>query len=95
MATLQIEHGVRSFEAWKQAFDGDPVGRKAGGVRRHEIFRPSDGPSRAIVHLEFDSVGEAEASPSNFEGCGSARAEELGLDGPSARVLEIVEDRTY
>jgi hypothetical protein len=34
MTTLQIEHGVRDYDAWKQAFDSDPVGREAGGVRR-------------------------------------------------------------
>jgi len=26
MPTLQIEHGIRDYEAWKSAFDSDPVG---------------------------------------------------------------------
>jgi hypothetical protein len=33
MTTLQIEPGVRDYEARKQAFDNDPVGPR-GGVRR-------------------------------------------------------------
>jgi hypothetical protein len=42
VSILQIEHGARDYEAWKQAFDSDPVGREAGGVRRYRIMRPSD-----------------------------------------------------
>ena len=26
MAILQIQHAVRDFDRWKQAFDSDPVG---------------------------------------------------------------------
>ena len=95
MATLQIEHGVRSFETWKQAFDSDPVGRESGGVRRYEIFRPSGDPNRAIVHLEFDSVREAEAFAERLRQMWSARGDELGLDDPRARVLEAVEKHAY
>jgi hypothetical protein len=40
--SILIEHGARDYEAWKQAFDSDPVGREAGGVRRYRIMRPSD-----------------------------------------------------
>jgi hypothetical protein len=28
MPIFQVEHKVRDFDSWKQAFDGDPVGRK-------------------------------------------------------------------
>lgn len=33
MPILQIEHTVRDYDAWKQAFESDPVGRKQGGAR--------------------------------------------------------------
>ena len=28
MPTLRVEHGVRDWDAWKQGFDNDPVGRE-------------------------------------------------------------------
>jgi hypothetical protein len=31
MATLRIEHFVDDFDAWKQAFDSDPIGRGGAG----------------------------------------------------------------
>ena len=95
MATLQIEHGTRDFGTWKQAFDSDPVGREAGGVRRYSIFRASDDPNRAIVHLEFDSNEEAEAFGEKLRALWSARGAELGLESPQARVLDAVESHTY
>ena len=49
VAILQIEHGVRDFDAWKQAFDSDPVGREQGGVRRYRVLRRTDDPNYVIV----------------------------------------------
>ena len=95
MATLQVEHGTRDFGTWKQAFESDPVGREAGGVRRYTIFRPSEEPCRAIIHLEFDTNDEAEAFGEKLRGLWSARGSELGLEGPTARVLETVETHAY
>ena len=60
MYSLQIEHPVPNFDAWKKAFDSDPVNRKQSGVRRYRILRPIDNPNYAIIDLEFDSVNEAE-----------------------------------
>ena len=59
MPILQIEHSVREFDAWKAAFDSDPVGRERGGVRRYRIVRPVDDPNYVAVDLEFDSAGGA------------------------------------
>jgi hypothetical protein len=95
MATLQIEHGVGDFETWKHAFDSDPVGREAGGVRRYTIYRPADDPNRVVVDLEFDSQGEAEAFGQKLRELWSARSADLGLEGASARVLEAVETHSY
>src|SRR5258708_36447438 len=60
MFILQIEHPVPSFDAWKQAFDSDPVNRKQAGGRRYRGLRPMDNPNYAMIDLEFDSVNEAE-----------------------------------
>ncbi len=45
MVILQIEHPVPSFDAWKKAFDSDPVNRKQSGVRRYRVLRPIDNPN--------------------------------------------------
>lgn len=42
MITLQIEHEVRDFATWKEAFDSDPLDRSASGVRSFRISRPLD-----------------------------------------------------
>ncbi|MDP9490946.1 MAG: hypothetical protein M3P42_01890 [Actinomycetota bacterium] len=93
MPILQIEHGVRDFDAWKQAFDSDPVGREAGGVRSYRVSRPTDDPNRAIVDLEFDSSGEAEAFLAKLRELWSRVGDDLGLEGPRGRILEVVESK--
>jgi hypothetical protein len=58
---VQIEHAVRDYDAWKEAFDRDPVDRAGGGVRRYRILRPVDDPRYVAVDLEFDDAGAARA----------------------------------
>src|SRR5438876_6268563 len=60
MYSLQIEHPVPNFDAWRRAFESDPVNRKQSGVRRYWVLRPIDNPNYAIIDLEFDSVNKAE-----------------------------------
>jgi hypothetical protein len=45
MAIVQIEHPISSWDAWKAAFDRDPVRREESGVRRYRIVRPVDDPN--------------------------------------------------
>ncbi len=61
MHTLRIEYRIRDFDAWKEAFGHDPVGREQGGVRRYRVLRPINDPNHIMVDLEFDSSSEAEA----------------------------------
>ena len=61
MYMLRIEYRIRDFDAWKVAFDHDPVGREQGGVRRCRVLRPINDPNYIMVDLEFDSSSEAEA----------------------------------
>ena len=93
MHILQIEHGVRDFDSWKQAFDSDPVGREAGGVRGYRIMRPTDDPSRAVIDLEFDSSGEAEAFLVKLRELWGRVGDDLGLEGPQGRILEVAESK--
>jgi hypothetical protein len=95
MPILQIEHPVRDFDAWRVAFDSDPVGREQGGVRRYRVLRPVDDPNYVIVDLEFESSSEAEAFCAAL-GDLWRRAEAEGLmEGPRARIVEAVESKEY
>lgn len=59
MAILRIQHVVPDFEAWKRAFDSDPVDRRGAGVRRYHVFRSVSEPGLVMVDLEFDTVADA------------------------------------
>jgi hypothetical protein len=96
MAILQIQHAVRDFDRWKkQAFDADPVGRQQGGVRRYRILQAADDPNFVVIELEFDSAGEAEAFSGKLRDLWGRVGDELGLEGPQARVLELAETGDY
>jgi hypothetical protein len=90
-AIVQLEHPVRDFEGWKRAFDTDPLGRKAGGVRRYRISRPPDDPNYVVVDLEFDNVLEAEAFLDRLRALWSRVVEEGLIDNPRARILNEAE----
>lgn len=95
MPILQIEHGVRDFDAWKRAFDGDPIGRERNGVRRYRIVRPTDDPNRVAVDLEFDTAEEAEAFRSSLLALWGRMEDELGLKDARARIVETAETHEY
>lgn len=95
MIILQIEHPVPSFEGWKKAFDSDPAGRQRAGVRRYRILRPVDNPNFAIVELEFDGVGRAEALLDSLRRNVWSRVEGTVMTSPQARIVEVVESVEY
>ena len=92
MHILRIEHPVPDFDAWKEVFDGDPIGRERSGVRRHRVLRPTDDPNYVMVDLEFDSASEAESVH-------DALRELWGrvdvMHSPQARIVEAVEIEEY
>ncbi len=94
MIILQIEHPVPHFDAWKQAFDSDPAGREKSGVKRYRILRPIDNPNFAIIELEFESVGEAEALL-NAMRVVWGRVQGAIMQNPQSRILEQVESMEY
>jgi hypothetical protein len=97
MAIVQIEHPISSWDAWKAAFDMDPVHREASGVRRYRIFRPVDDPNYVAVDLEFDDASRAEAFRNALEGMWRSpqAAAVLGGGSPRARVVETMEAKEY
>ena len=83
MYILNYWHTVADYAEWKKAFDDDPLGRKASGVRRVSIERPIDDEHTVIGELEFDSLGEAETFAGRlrevWKGLGSSVVSNAGL----------------
>jgi hypothetical protein len=91
MVTLRIEHPVPDFDAWRRAFDSDPLDRRGSGVRRYRILRPVDDLSVVMVDLDFERRDDAEAMREALLRLWG-RAEREGLIGAGrARILEVVE----
>ncbi len=59
MATLHIEHPVREFGMWREAFDRFADVRRQAGVRDATVRRPIDDPAYVVVDLEFASTEQA------------------------------------
>ena len=92
MHILRIEHSAPKYEAWKQAFDSDPIGRERGGVRRHRVSRRMDDPSYVMVDLEFESAGAAESFRSALLDLWS-RVDVVR--DPVVHIAEVVESKDY
>ncbi len=58
MAFMLAHFDVGDYDAWKETFDSDPVGRKQT-AKGHQIFRSVDDPGEVFVGLEFASLEEA------------------------------------
>jgi hypothetical protein len=94
MIIVQIEHPVPNFDAWKKAFDSDPVGRERSGVRRYKVLRPIDNQNYSMVDLEFDSSSEVEAFLAAMREVWS-RVEGKIIENPRVRIVEVVESKEY
>jgi hypothetical protein len=92
MYVLRVEHPVPDFDAWKEAFDSDPVGRQQGGVRRYSIMRALDDPNHVLIDLEFDGREQAETFLEGLRGLWS-RVDVMR--DPQARIAERVESKEY
>jgi hypothetical protein len=92
MYVLRIEHPIPDFEAWKQAFDSDPLGRERSGVRRYRVMRGVDDPNYVMIDLEFDNSSEAEAV---HAGLRTLWGRVDVMENPQARIAEAVETKEY
>lgn len=94
MYILRIEHPVPDFDAWKRAFDRDPVGRQASGVRRYRVLRPHDDPDYVAVELELETLADAQALHAKLKRLwGSVQGSIIGA--PQARIYEVAERIEY
>jgi hypothetical protein len=93
MPILRIQHSVPNFDAWKRAFDGDPVDRKASGVRRYHVHRSVADPNFVMVDLEVDSVQEAEGLLEKLRRLWTGPGGAV-MRNPEAWIIETVESRS-
>ncbi|MBO1267411.1 hypothetical protein [Arthrobacter cavernae] len=96
MYTLQIEHAVNDYSAWKQAFDADPVDRAGSGVVSYRISRPVGDSQRVLIELDFAEREQAESLLGKLqENVWSGPGRPAALDGtPDTRIVEAVEAKT-
>ena len=94
MVVLRIEHPVPDFNAWKRAFDSDPLGRQQSGVRCYRVLRPLDNPNFAAMELEFDTLAEAEAMHLRLQEMWGRVAGTV-IDAAHAKLFDLVERVEY
>ena len=94
MPTLRIEHPVTDYDAWKRAFDRDPVARERAGVRRYRVMRQIDDPNFVLVDLDFDTVEQAAALLGAMRDVWGRVTGSL-ISDPNARIVEAVESKEY
>ena len=95
MITVRIEHPIKSFEAWKNAFDRDPVDRKGSGVRRYQVLRPVDDPSFIMIDLDFETDNEATSFVAAMRRVWASAQAAPALGGaPRATIVRAVETVT-
>jgi hypothetical protein len=92
MHVLRIDHSTADYDAWKQAFDNDPVGRAQGGVRRHRVLRQADDPNSVSIELELDGAEEAQSFLDKLLELWSRV--DIVRD-PQTRIFELVESKDY
>jgi hypothetical protein len=79
------------FDAYKQRFDSDPLGRKQA-AKGHVIFRGVDNPDQFFVRLEFDSAEEAKSFGEKVRGSDVLAG--LSVILPPT-VAELADEATY
>lgn len=94
MFMLCIEHPVPDYDRWKQAFDGDPVGREKMGVRRYQILCPVDKPNHVMINLEFATKAEAQALLAAMQTVWSRVAGTIMMD-PKSQIVEVLQTKEY
>jgi hypothetical protein len=90
MITLRIEHKISNYDAWKNAFDSDPINRKQSGVKRYRIYRPADDDKFVIIDLDFDNLEQAQATQAALHKMFGAIEGKL-IFGGQTRILSMTE----
>lgn len=92
MPLLRVQHVVPNFEAWKRAFDSDPIAREASGVRGYKIHREVGNPNFVVIDLDFGAVGDAQKFLEKLRALWAGYGDAV-MRNPEAWVLETVESK--
>jgi hypothetical protein len=79
------------FDAFKQQFDSDPLGRKQAATG-HTLLRGVDNPNEIFVRVEFDSAEDAKAFGEKVRGSDVLQNVTVKL---SPTVTELADQATY
>ena len=90
MTIIHIEHTVRDYDAWKAAFDADPMDRKGSGVRRYTIARATDNPDSVRIDLELETKAQAETMLASLQEMWQG-LEGMFVNSPTGRVFDVAE----
>ena len=91
MVTLRIEHPVPDYDAWRRAFDSDPLDRRGSGVRGYRVLRSLDDPGVVFVDLDFEDRAQAEAMREALRGLWARVQPEGLIDDQRVRLAELLE----
>lgn len=94
MFTVRIEHPIHDYASWRAAFDRDPAGREAAGVRHYRVYRAVDDENYVLVDLDFDTRDTADRFVATMRGIWK-QVEGTLIGGPRARILECVDEHRY
>ena len=94
MYVVNFWHTVADYTEWKKAFDSDPLGREASGVRRYSIERPVDDELTVIGELEFDSLREAETFAGRLQDLWKGTGSQV-VSNAGSRITEVVEEKRF
>jgi hypothetical protein len=93
MPVLHIQHSVPNFDAWKRAFESDPMDRKGSGVRRYHVHRSVQDPNFVMIDLEFDTVADAERLLDRLRKLWAGPGGAV-MRNPDAWIVETVDSRS-
>jgi len=79
------------FDAFKQQFDSDPLGRKQA-AKGHTLLRGVDNPNEIFVRIEFDSAEDAKSFGEKVRG--SDVLQNVNVKVPPT-VTEMADQATY
>jgi hypothetical protein len=91
MAFMLAQFETDDYDAWKEGFDSDPVGRRQA-AKNFVVSRGVDDPRQVFVRLEFGSAEEASSFRNRLMESGA-------LDGLNVKtpptVVEVADSGEY
>ncbi len=80
MATLLVQHKVKSFTDWKKVFDSVVDLRKSSGELSSQVYQEASDPSKVTVVNKWTSLASAQKFAQSPEL--KAAMEKAGVQGP-------------